>query len=186
MTQEQIAEESMVDLAYAILNEKKTAIPFLELLEEIRKLKGLSEEEVKNILVQFFTDLNVDGRFLLNHDNMWGLREWYKIETVEEETAPTIKTRRRRARLAYFDDEEEIIDEEDLVFEEELEEFLDEEDEELDYDEDIVDEFEEDLGTLDEELPDIPGVDDDILEEDEEFLMDEDEIDVEADEEEEQ
>ena len=36
MTQEQIAEESLVDLAYAILNEKKTAIPFLELLEEIR------------------------------------------------------------------------------------------------------------------------------------------------------
>ena len=109
-------------------------------------MKGLSEEEVKQYSVQFFTDLNVDGRFLLNHDNMWGLREWYKIETVEEETAPTIKTRRRRARLAYFDDEEEIIDEEDLVFEEELEEFLDEEDEELDYDEDIVDEFEEDLG----------------------------------------
>ncbi len=115
MTKEQIAEESLVDLAFAILEEKKTATPFFDLLDEIKELKGLSEEEVKQVLVQFFTDLNVDGRFLLNHDNTWGLREWYKIETIEEETAPTIKTRKRRARMAVFDDDEEIIDEDDLV-----------------------------------------------------------------------
>ncbi|WP_342580900.1 DNA-directed RNA polymerase subunit delta [Ureibacillus sp. FSL W7-1570] len=187
LTKEQIAEESLIDLAYAILEEKKTAVPFFDLLEEIKQLKGLSDEEVKQVLVQFFTDLNVDGRFLLNHENMWGLREWYKIETVEEETAPTIKTRRRRARLAYFDDEEEIIDEEDLVFEEELEEFLDEEDEDLDFDDELVDEFEEDLGDIDAELPDeIPEVDDDLLEEDEEFLMDDEEIDAEVETEEEE
>jgi len=187
LTKEQIAEESLIDLAYAILEEKKTAVPFFDLLEEIKQLKGLSDEEVKQVLVQFFTDLNVDGRFLLNHENMWGLREWYKIETVEEETAPTIKTRRRRARLAYFDDEEEIIDEEDLVFEEELEEFLDEEDEDLDFDDELVDEFEEDLGDIDAELTDeIPEVDDDLLEEDEEFLMDDEEIDAEVETEEEE
>lgn len=183
MTKEQIAEESLVDLAYAILNEKKTAMPFFDLLEEIKQLKGLSEEEVKEILVQFFTDLNVDGRFLLNHDNMWGLREWYKIETIEEETTPTIKTRRRRSRLAYFDDEEEIIDEEDLVFEEELEEFLDEDE---DYD-DELDEFEDDLGDLDVNLPDdIPGMDDDLLDGDEDLLMDDDDLDIEIDDEEEE
>lgn len=187
LTKEQMTEESLIDLAYAILEEKKTAVPFFDLLEEIKQLKGLSDEEVKQVLVQFFTDLNVDGRFLLNHENMWGLREWYKIETVEEETAPTIKTRRRRARLAYFDDEEEIIDEEDLVFEEELEEFLDEEDEDLDFDDELVDEFEEDLGDIDAELPDeIPEVDDDLLEEDEEFLMDDEEIDAEVETEEEE
>lgn len=183
MTKEQIAEESLIDLAYAILEEKKTAVPFFDLLEEIKQLKGFSEEEVKDVLVQFFTDLNVDGRFLLNHENMWGLREWYKIETVEEETAPTIKTRRRRTRLAYFDDEEEIIDEEDIVFEEELEEFLDEDEEDLDFDDEIVDEFEDDLDDIDVDLPeDIPDVDDDLLEEDEEFLMDDDDV-MEVDEE---
>ncbi|MFC5541762.1 DNA-directed RNA polymerase subunit delta [Ureibacillus suwonensis] len=187
LTKEQMTEESLIDLAYAILEEKKTAVPFFDLLEEIKQLKGLSDEEVKQVLVQFFTDLNVDGRFLLNHENMWGLREWYKIETVEEETAPTIKTRRRRARLAYFDDEEEIIDEEDLVFEEELEEFLDEEDEDLDFDDELVDEFEEDLGDIDAELTDeISEVDDDLLEEDEEFLMDDEEIDAEVETEEEE
>jgi len=187
LTKEQMTEESLIDLAYAILEEKKTAVPFFDLLEEIKQLKGLSDEEVKQVLVQFFTDLNVDGRFLLNHENMWGLREWYKIETVEEETAPTIKTRRRRARPAYFDDEEEIIDEEDLVFEEELEEFLDEEDEDLDFDDELVDEFEEDLGDIDAELTDeIPEVDDDLLEEDEEFLMDDEEIDAEVETEEEE
>ncbi|NLY78511.1 MAG: DNA-directed RNA polymerase subunit delta, partial [Lysinibacillus sp.] len=73
MTKEELAEESLIDLTYAILEEKKEAIPFVELLEEIKELKGISDEEVKEIIVQFFTDLNIDGRFLLNHENKWGL-----------------------------------------------------------------------------------------------------------------
>ncbi|MEK4282938.1 MULTISPECIES: DNA-directed RNA polymerase subunit delta [Ureibacillus] len=186
MTKEQIAEESLVDLAFAILEEKKTATPFFDLLDEIKELKGLSEEEVKQVLVQFFTDLNVDGRFLLNHDNTWGLREWYKIETIEEETAPTIKTRKRRARMAVFDDDEEIIDEDDLVFEEEFEEFLDEDEEDIDFDDELVDDFDDALDDLDVDLPDdIDEVDDDLIDGDEELLIDDEELDVEIDEEEE-
>ena len=34
----------------------------------------------------------------LNQENTWGLREWYKIETIEEETAPTVKTRKRKQK----------------------------------------------------------------------------------------
>lgn len=178
MTKEELAEESLIDLTYAILEEKKEAIPFVELLEEIKELKGISDEEVKEIIVQFFTDLNIDGRFLLNHENKWGLREWYKIETIEEETAPTVKARKRRTKLG-FDDEEEIIDEEDLVFEEEFEEFIDE-DEEEDVD------FDEDLDDLDVDIDDeIDEVDDDLIDGDEEFLMDDDE-DLELEEEEEE
>jgi DNA-directed RNA polymerase subunit delta len=174
MTQEQLAEESLIDLAYALLQEKKTAMPFLELLEEIKKLNGLSDEESKELLVQFFTELNIDGRFLLNRDNTWGLREWYKIETIEEETAPTVKTRKRRKALP--DDEEEIIDEDDLIFEEDLEEFIDEDEEEVDEDDEELDFVDEEIDDLDEEIDE---VDDELIEGDEEFLMDDDELEEE-------
>lgn len=178
MTQEQLAEESLIDLAYAILQEKKTAVTFYDLLEEIKQLNGLSDENAKEVLVQFFTELNIDGRFLLNRDNTWGLREWYKIETIEEETAPTVKTRKRRKAL--LDDEEELIDEDDLVFEEDFEEFIDDEEEDEVLDDEDIDFVDDDL---DAELED---VEDDLLDGDEEFLMDDDDDDDELIEEEEE
>lgn len=169
-------EESLVDLAYAILDEKKSSISFNELLKEMQELLGLSEEEIQERLVQFYTDLNIDGRFLLNNDNTWGLREWYKIETIEEETAPTIKTRKRKKALLSDDEEEIEIDEDDLVFEEDLEEFVD--DEELEEDDELDDDsidFVEDLDELDVE-DDLDAVDDELIDDDEAFLIDDDEV----------
>ena len=37
------------------------------------------------------------------------LREWYQVETIEEETAPTVKARKKKSK-AVIDDEDEIID----------------------------------------------------------------------------
>lgn len=176
LSKEELAEESLIDLTFAILEEKKEAISFFELLDEIKQLRGLSDEEMKEAIVQFFTDLNIDGRFLLNNENKWGLREWYKIETIEEETAPTVKARKRKARTA-FDDEEEIIDEEDLVFEE----FVDEEEEE--FDEEIDEEFDEEIDDIDADIDDdIDEVDDELIEGDEKFLIDDDELEEEEEE----
>ncbi|RHW40029.1 DNA-directed RNA polymerase subunit delta [Lysinibacillus yapensis] len=180
MTKEQLAEESLIDLAYAILEEKKSPIAFLDLLKEIQNLNGLPEEEIQDRLVQFYTDMNIDGRFLLNQENAWGLREWYKIETIEEETAPTVKSRKRKSKAAVDDEEEDlIVDEDDLVFEEDFDEFVDEEE---------VDDEEEDLDFVEEEIDAIDDVDADIddeiiEEEDEGFIIDEEE-DEEADEDE--
>ena len=109
MTEEQLREESLIDLAYAILQDRKSAINFNDLIAEIKSYKGMSDGELKQRLVQFYTDLNVEGRFLLNHENGWGLREWYKIETIEEETAPTVKTRKKK-KAVIEDEEDEIVD----------------------------------------------------------------------------
>lgn len=185
MTKDELAEESLIDLAFAVLKERKTAIAFLDLLKEIQKVNGQSDEEIQSRLVQFYTDMNIDGRFLLNHDNAWGLREWYKVETIEEETAPTVKTRKRKSKTAVSDDEEDlIVDEEDLVFEEDFEEFVDEDveddvDEDLDFEEEDIDSLD-----VDAEIDDVE-VDDDIIEEDEAFIIDDEELDDEEIEEEE-
>ena len=98
MTNEQLAEESLIDLAYAILEERKQQL-HLKTYKEIQALNGISDADLKARLLQFYTDLNIDGRFLLNHENGWGLREWYKVETIEEETAPTVKARKKKQKL---------------------------------------------------------------------------------------
>ena len=100
MTKEQLAEESLIDLAYAILEERKSQLHLMT-IKRNSKLKWFTDEEMKARQVQFYTDMNIDGRFLLNHENGWGLREWYKVETIEEETAPTVKARKKKIKSSY-------------------------------------------------------------------------------------
>ncbi len=167
MTKEQLAEESLIDLAYAILEERKSAIAFSDLLKEIQNLNGFSDEELKSRLVQFYTDMNIDGRFLLNHESGWGLRTWYKIETIEEETAPTVKARKKKAKTV-LDDEEEFDDlEEEVVFDEDFDEFVDEE--EIEDEEEIIDFEDAEIEDLDTEI------DEDLIDEEEDFIIADDE-----------
>ena len=175
MTDEQLAEESLIDLAYAILEDKKQAMPLNDLLKEIQKLNGISDEDLKSRLVQFYTDLNVEGRFLLNHENGWGLREWYKVETIEEETAPTIKSRKKKAKAADEDDDLIDLEEEDVLFDEDYDEFVDEEEEDV----------EEDIDFVEEEIEEIDSddLDEELIEEDDSFIIEDDEEEEELDEE---
>ncbi|MER1957531.1 MAG: DNA-directed RNA polymerase subunit delta [Solibacillus sp.] len=167
LTDEQLAEESLIDLAYALLEDTKQAMPLNDLLKEIQKLNGISDEDLKSRLVQFYTDLNVEGRFLLNHENGWGLREWYKVETIEEETAPTIKSRKKKAKVADEDEELVELDEEDVLFEEDYDEFVEEDD---------ADDAEEDIDFVEEEIEDIDAdIDEELIEEEDGFIIEEDE-----------
>ena len=177
MTQEQLREESLIDLAYAILEDRKSAMGFNDLLAAIQSYNGLTDAELKERLVQFYTDLNVEGRFLLNQENGWGLREWYKVETIEEETAPTVKTRKKKKVTDEDEDEDDILelDEEDVVFEEDFDEFVDEDEDDED---DVVEELElleDDIEDLDAEIEEdlIDGDDDDFELDDEEELEEE-------------
>lgn len=173
MTKEQLTEESLINLAYAILNEKRASVSFNDLLTIIQELVGCSDEEMKARLLQFYTDMNVDGRFLFNQETGWGLREWYKVEQIEEETAPSVKTHKKKSKAAVEDEDDldEDLDEEDIDFDEDYEEFVEDEDD-LDEEEDKedIDFDEEDLEDIDEEI------DEDFTEEDEEEFEEEDEI----------
>ena len=174
LTDEQLAEESLIDLAYALLEDKKQAMPLNDLLKEIQKLNGISDEDLKSRLVQFYTDLNVEGRFLLNHENGWGLREWYKVETIEEETAPTIKSRKKKAKVADEDEELVELDEEDVLFEEDYDEFVEEDD---------ADDAEEDIDFVEADIEDIDAdIDEELIEEEDGFIIEEDEVEETEDE----
>ncbi len=175
LTDEQLAEESLIDLAYALLEDRKQAMPLNDLLKEIQKLNGISNEDLKSRLVQFYTDLNVEGRFLLNQENGWGLREWYKVETIEEETAPTIKSRKKKAKVADEDEELVELDEEDVLFEEDYDEFVEEEDD--------ADDAEEDIDFVEAEIEDIDAeIDEELIEEEDGFIIEDEDEDEEIEE----
>ncbi|HJF34252.1 MAG TPA: DNA-directed RNA polymerase subunit delta [Sporosarcina psychrophila] len=188
MTKEQLIEESMIDIAYAVLAERKEPLTLLQLMDAIRKLNGMTERVMRAKLQQFYTDMNIDGRFLAINDNRWGLREWYPVDQIEVETAPVVKVRKKKKKKKVVLDDEDIIeddeDDEDELFDEEFDELIDEDDDDDDEDDDDEDEEEEvveievDLLEPDDDLEIIPDDADLELddEEDEEDELEEDEI----------
>ena len=55
---------SMIEVAHAILEQKGDVVDFTELLIEIQNYLELSELELESRMVRFYTDLNIDGRFI--------------------------------------------------------------------------------------------------------------------------
>jgi len=77
-------ELSMVEVAHAILSQKGDVMAFADLTNAIQEYLGKSDQEIRDRLAQFYTDLNVDGSFISLGDNLWGLRSWYPFESIDE------------------------------------------------------------------------------------------------------
>ncbi len=181
MTKEQLSEESMINIAYAILTETHEPLTLQQLMDEVRKLTGVTEKHMKTKLQQFYTDMNIDGRFLAINDNRWGLREWYPVDQIEEETAPVVKVRKKKKKKAVSDDDvdldEDEDEDEDELFDEEFDELIDDDEDDDDEEEEEIVEIEVDLLEPEDDLEIIP--DDEDLELDDEEDEDEDVEDVE-------
>ena len=181
-SKEQIMEMSLIEIAYEVLVEKNEPILFKDLMSEIASLQHLSKAEVAKRIAQFYTDLNVDGRFTSLGENRWGLKTWYPVDQIEEEVVHVVKVKKKKKakKAAVIVEDFDDIEDEDLDFEEDIDD-LDEDDD--DDDDDVI------LGgaVIDEVLLEDDVDDDDDLEEeiieDEVFEIDEDEDeDEEADE----
>lgn len=113
------SELSMIEVAHAILAYHGEAMAFADLTNEVQQYLGKRDEEIRERLSQFYTDLNVDGSFISLGDNTWGLRAWYPYESIdeatvgeneEEEDRPKKKRRKVNAFLAGADDDDDVID----------------------------------------------------------------------------
>ncbi|MCM3586848.1 DNA-directed RNA polymerase subunit delta [Mesobacillus maritimus] len=171
-SKEELNEMSWIEIAYQILLEKKQAVSFAELVAEVKKVLELGEDDATEKVVQFYTDLNIDGRYLGLGDNRWGLRAWYPVDQAEEDTITPVKPRKKKAKKKAVDEEVEGFDE--LDEEEDFDDF-DEEDDLLDED---LDDFDEEDEEEEEDFDD----DDDIIEDEDELELDEEELDDEEDE----
>ncbi|WP_075983212.1 DNA-directed RNA polymerase subunit delta [Bacillus massilinigeriensis] len=173
---EQLQEMSFIEICYEMLEGNKQPVSFSEIMEEIKKILNLSDEEVRAKIAQFYTDLNIDGRFIALGENRWGLRVWYPVDQIEDEVVAPVKSKKKKAKKVVEDEEEQVEDFDDLDEEEldidETEEFDDEEDSDDDLLTDDLDEEDEDEDLLEEDEFDL---DDEDLDDEELDLDEEDE-----------
>lgn len=78
-------ELSMIEVAHAILEDRGERMAFADIVNEVQKYLNKSDEEIRERLPQFYTDMNTDGRFISMGENVWALRTWFKFEAVDEE-----------------------------------------------------------------------------------------------------
>ena len=178
LTPEQAREVPMVDLAFNILKAANTPFYYRDLMNEVAKIKGYTEEDILRLIAQLYTEINVDGRFACVGNNLWGLKRWYPVDNKEGEMGGT-----KRPRIINDDDddldEEEYMDEEEESFPAEEEDFdsFDEDHEEVAEEEDEMfapDEIEEELDET-EEIQDLDEELEESEDEDSEFEDDQDE-----------
>ncbi|SDN99797.1 DNA-directed RNA polymerase subunit delta [Paenibacillus sp. yr247] len=180
ITTEQAREMPMVDLAFELLKSANTPFYYRDLMAEIAKIKGLSEQNVMQVIAQLYTEINIDGRFACVGTNLWGLKRWYPVEKSDDAVGNA-----KRPRI--INDEDDDLDEdiyaeeEDTYAEEDEYDTFGTETEEEETEEDTEffedEEIEEDLGEAgieetDEEEEDLDGDSD---EEDEEEDLEEEE-----------
>jgi DNA-directed RNA polymerase subunit delta len=183
ISEEQAKEMPMVDLAFEVLKAANTPFYYRDLMAEIAKIKGLSDDEVMQVIAQLYTEINIDGRFACVGTNLWGLKRWYPVEKSEDAVGSG-----KRPRIINDDDDD--LDDEELYAEEEEETYAAEEDEfdafDADPDEyDAAEEAEDDAEFFEEELEEEEAIEDvvddgdDVFEEEEvedaDYADDEDE-----------
>lgn len=112
---EDMKEISMIEIAYEFLQDENQSVSFSDLYNKVAKGKEFTEEDKKTFISQFYTDLNVDGRFIPVGSNVWGLKQWYPFDKTEEdiikleevERPKRKKKKRKKSDTDTIDDEPE-------------------------------------------------------------------------------
>ncbi len=163
-----VKEIPMVEIVFEILKTTKNTYLFNDLVKEVIRLKEIPEEQATDYMVQLFTEMNIDGRFIHLGQGEWGLKRWYPADPTdflvysrdEDEESVDYDEEDDFAEEDYDDSEEDIEDEdiedeeddEDVDFEDDSE-IIDEEEVSLDDDDEFDDEelsYEDDV-EIDEE-----------------------------------
>ncbi|BCG56682.1 DNA-directed RNA polymerase subunit delta [Paenibacillus sp. URB8-2] len=152
---EKIKEMPMVDLAFLILKAANTPFYYRDLMAEVAKLRGMSEEEINDTIAQLYTEINIDGRFACVGTNLWGLKRWYPLERSDDPIGNS-----KRPRI--INDEDDDLDDDDFTEEE-----------------DSYSGDDEDFDVIDEDRDDLYSDDDSDEEVDEEVVIDDEDIDEE-------
>lgn len=85
-----MANKSLMDVAYDVLKKsyedngnKSVPMKFSDLLLAVGQEIGMEkEDDLLKIASRFYTDLTLDGRFVIKENNTWVLREHEKFEDI--------------------------------------------------------------------------------------------------------
>ncbi|CCC77977.1 DNA-directed RNA polymerase subunit delta [Lactiplantibacillus plantarum] len=158
------SELSLIEVAHAILSQHGDVMAFADLTNAVQSYLGKSDEEIRERLSQFYTDLNIDGSFISLGDNMWGLRAWYPFESIDEAVIHTDddededrpKRKKVNAFLADAGDDDDVIDYDDDD---------PEDDDNYDDDDDQDDDTDDSASSKYDELAGVDDTDDDVADE---------------------
>ncbi|WP_226036271.1 DNA-directed RNA polymerase subunit delta [Aquibacillus saliphilus] len=160
-TKDHLETLSMIQMANEILIEENKATDFREMFDRIAKMKKFTKAQKDENIAQFYTDMNTDGRFMTIGSGLWGLKNWYPIEQIEEEltAAPKKKKkkkaaapkRKKKKKVEVFEEEDLDLDEEALDFDDTDIDDYDDADDESDDDESVDDDYDSDFDDDDDD-----------------------------------
>ena len=115
--------ESIVEVAYEIMQKKQGAQKFAKFYNEVSEVLEMNEEEKELNISKFYTKLTLDERFVLLEDNTWDLRERQSFDKVHidmndiyseiEEEEKEMEVEKQEER--FYDDDEVIVESEEDV-----------------------------------------------------------------------
>lgn len=70
------------DIAYNYLDSLKKGASFKDIYKAVSKEMGYDDQIAKKKMSQFYTDLSIDGRFIMLKDNKWNLKTHCKYTQV--------------------------------------------------------------------------------------------------------
>lgn len=164
---EKVSELSLVDLAFVILKQTNKPFQYSDLMQTVASLKGLTKEQVNEVIARLYTEINIDGRFICIGNNTWGLKRWYPTDKAPEKSSTSGKKFVRKDIDEddddfYDDEEEETYDDDEAEVDtfaaafDDVDEDVDPAEDEEEFDGDVVEEEveesdEEDLDSYDED-----------------------------------
>ena len=151
---ENISQMSLLEIAVALMEQKRGQQNIRSLIKEVFEIKGIDDED-GSITTQLYIDITTSSKFVYMGNDEWDLKSRQSLDQYDKDGS---------AFNTYVEEEEEI----DELGEDDLEDELEDEDQEDDFDED---EEEEDMYIDDDDFDE-----DDIsdLEEEDDFDEDED------------
>ncbi|HET7657442.1 MAG TPA: DNA-directed RNA polymerase subunit delta [Bacillales bacterium] len=153
LKQEELRELSMVDLAFEILKTEKQPLPLQEMINRIVETKKFADGEVEEQISRFYTNLNLDGRFIFIGENHWGLKNWYPFDQTKDDIEIPTPKRKKKKKVEDEDDYvDEFEDDEDYLDEDEDFDDYEEDEDEADYDDEEEDDEEEEAEGEDEDF----------------------------------
>lgn len=79
-------DKSFLDAAFEVIEKNGADMPFKDIYDKVAEELEMSEEEKLSNLGTFYTNLTLDGRFVLLTDNSWDLRSRHTFEKYHIDT----------------------------------------------------------------------------------------------------
>lgn len=101
--------KSMLDIAFDYFNQKNDVVRFNEVWEHVKKELNLSDEEANKKIAKFYTNLSIDGRFVILSDDIWDLKSNHSFDEVHRDMGEVYSIEESNASDDSEDDNDDDI-----------------------------------------------------------------------------